>query len=105
MISKKMKTKLKSFLKDIRYNLGKGVKKSARYRTIKRIMEVRDDVYVRGLNSNPNSLVERLKLLILETKAGHDRLYDEMLDVSKQLLSMNIINQEQLDNFVFNYAK
>ena len=28
-----------------------------------------------------------------------------MLDISKQLLSMNINNQEQLDNFVFNYGK
>ena len=28
-----------------------------------------------------------------------------MLDKSRQLLSMNIINQEQLDNFVFNYGK
>ena len=113
--------KIKRFLKDIRYDLGKGDKKSARYRTIKRIMEVRDDIFGRGLNTNqqschhyvdqgtcfadPNNLVERLELLILETKAGHDGLYDEMLDISKQLLSMNIINQEQLDNFVFNYGK
>ena len=52
-----------------------------------------------------NGLVERLELLILETKAGHDGLYDEMLDIAKQLLSMNIINQEQLDNFIFNYGK
>ena len=91
--------------KDIRYDLGKGDKKSARYRTIKRIMDVRDDIFGRGLNGNPNNLVERLELLILETKAGHDGLYDEMLDISKQLLSMNIINQNQLDNFVFNYGK
>ena len=97
--------KIKKFLKDIRYDLGKGDKKSARYRTIKRIMEVRDDIFGRGLNGNPNNLVERLELLILETKAGHDGLYDEMLDISKQLLSMNIINQNQLDNFVFNYGK
>ena len=113
--------KIKRFLKDIRYDLGKGDKKSARYKTIKRIMGAKDDVYGRGLNSNPNNqrschlnqrscdfvndLVERLELLILETKAGHDGLYDEMLDISKQLLSMNIINQEQLDNFVFNYGK
>ena len=97
--------KIKRFLKDIRYDLGKGDKKSARYRTIKRIMEVRDDIIGRGLNGNPNNLVERLELLILETKAGHDGLYDEMLDISKQLLSMNIINHEQLDNFVFNYGK
>ena len=105
--------KIKRFLKDIRYDLGKGDKKSARYRTINRIMGAKDDVYGRGLNSNPNNqrschlngLIERLELLILETKAGHDGLYDEMLDISKQLLSMNIINQEQLDNFVFNYGK
>ena len=99
--------KIKRFLKDIRYDLGKGDKKSARYRTIKRIMGAKDDVYGRGLNSNPdaNSLIERLELLILETNAGHDALYDEMLDISKQLLSMNIINQDQLDNFVFNYGK
>ena len=97
--------KIKRFLKDIRYDLGKGDKKSARYRTIKRIMEVRDDIFGRGLNGNPNNLVERLELLILETKAGHDGLNDEMLDISKQLLSMNIINQNQLNNFVLNYGK
>ena len=68
-------------------------------------MEVRDDIFGRGLNGNPNNLVERLELLILETKASHDGLYDEMLDISKQLLSMHIINQNQLDNFVFNYGK
>ena len=108
--------KLKKFLKDIRYELGKVDKKSARYRTLKRIIGVKDDVFGRGLNSNPNqqschhyvdpnSLVERLELLILETKAGHDGLYEEMLDISKKLLFMNIINQEQLDSFVFNYGK
>ena len=78
-------------------------------------MGVKDDVFGRGLNSNPNpnnqrscrlnGLVERLELLILETKDGPDGLYDQMLDISKQLLSMNIINQNQLDNFVFNYGK
>ena len=98
--------KIKRFLKDIRYDVGKGDKKSARYRTIKRIMGVKDDVFGRGSNSNPypNNFIERFELLILETKSGHDGLYDEMLDISNQLLSMNIINQEQLDNFVFNYG-
>ena len=105
--------KIKRFLRDIGYDLGKGDKKSARYRAIKRIIGVNEDVYGRGLNSNPiqqschhyvdpNILVERPELLILETKTGHDGLYDEMLDISKQLLSMNIINQEQLDISVFN---
>ena len=54
---------------------------------------------------DPNNQEEGLELLLLETKVGHDGLYDEMLDIYKQLLSMNIINQEQLDNFVFNYGK
>ena len=93
--------KIERFLFDIRYDLGKGDKKNARYRTIKRIMRAKDDVYDRGLNSNPdqrscqqhvdqgncfadpNNLIERLELLILETKAGHDGLHDEMLDISK----------------------
>ena len=107
--------KTKRFLKDIRYDVGKGDKKSASFRTIKRIMGVKDDVFGRSVNSNPkpnnqrschlNGLVERLESLILETKAGHDGIYDEMLYISKQLLSMIIINQEQLDNFVFNYGK
>ena len=46
---------------------------------------------------NPNNLIEKLELLIRETKTGQDALYDEMLNISKQLLPMNIINQEQLD--------
>ena len=56
--------KIKRFLKDIRYDLGKGDKKSARCRTIKRIIGVKDDVFGRGLSSNPdpNSLIERLEL-------------------------------------------
>ena len=76
--------KIKRFLKHVRYDLAKGDKKSARYRTIKRIIGAKDDVYCRILNSNPdpNSLIERLEFLILETKAGHDGFYDEMLDIS-----------------------
>ena len=100
--------KIKRFLFYIGYDLGKGDKKCARYRAIKRIIGVKDDVCGRGLNSNPNqqschhyvdpkNLIERPESLKLETKTGHDGLFDEMLDISKQLLSMNIINQEQLD--------
>ena len=39
--------KIKRLLKVIRYDLGKGDKKSARYRTIKRIIGVKDDVFRR----------------------------------------------------------
>ena len=102
--------KIKRFLLDIRYDIGKGDKKSSRYKTIKLILGDKEKIYGRGLiedkldnhscNSIP-SLIKILELLILETKAGHDGLYDEILNISEQLLSMNIINQEQLDSFVF----
>ena len=55
---------------------------------------------------NPDSLIERIELLILETRAGHNRLYDEIIKISKQLLSINIINQETTRQFfIFNYGK
>ena len=104
--------------------MSKSDKKNSRYRTIKPILGVKDNVFGKGLNSfdicegapplvgvtrlalpQAGCLTERLELLILETKAGHDGLYDEMLNISKQLLSMNNINQEQADNFVFNCGK
>ena len=66
------------------------------------VYESGEEVEASGLSkANPNRLIERLELLIQETKAGKDGLYDEMLDISRQLLSMDIINQEQLDNFGF----
>ena len=50
--------------------------------TVKRILLEKDGVFGRSLNRiceagslidiKPNNLVERLELLILETKAGHD---------------------------------
>ena len=48
--------KIKRFLFDNEYDLGKGDKISARYRAIKRIIGVKDDLYARRLNSkaNPN---------------------------------------------------
>ena len=58
---------------------------------------VKDDVFGKGLNSidiNPsnqrschvNDSIEILELLVLETKAGHDGLYDEMLDITKSII-------------------
>ena len=95
--------KRKRFLLDIIYDIGEGDKTSSRYRTIKRILENKEKNYGRGLtkdeldNHSSNfipSLKEPLELLILETKPGRDVLYDEMCNISKQTLSMLIINQE-----------
>ena len=52
--------KIKRILTYIRCDVGKGDKKSARYRTIKRIMGVKDDVFGRGLNSNPTQITNEL---------------------------------------------
>ena len=117
---------IKHFLRDIGYKQ-RGDTKSNRSKVITRLLismasprrdsfssestvydtnDEEEEVKASGLTkTDPNNLVERLELLILEAKAGHDGLYDERLDISKQLLSMDISNQEQLDNFVFNYGK
>ena len=106
--------KNKTFLLDIGYDIGKGDKKSSRYKTVKHILGGKKKIYGRGLTkdklsnhscNSSNNLTEKLELLILETKAGHDEVFDETLNMSKKLLSMNIINKEQLDKFVFNYGK
>ena len=48
--------------------------------------ETDNQIEASGLSkADPNNLIERLELLILETKDGHDGLYDERLDISKQL--------------------
>ena len=65
-----------------------------------------EEVKASGLSkANPDNLIERPELLILETKTSDNGLYDELFKISKQLLLMRIINQKQLDNFVFNYGK
>ena len=70
------------------------------------VYETDKQIEARGLGKvNPNSLIGKLELLTLETKAVHDGLYDDILNLSKQLLSMNIISQEQQDNFDFNFNK
>ena len=89
------KKKTQKFLLDIGYDIGKGDKRSSRYKMIKLILRGREKIFVRGLTKNKlgnhsgnasNNLTERLELIILETKPGHDGLYDEMLNISKQLL-------------------
>ena len=69
------------------------------------MFEVSRNRYFRRGFTNANYLIERLELLILEAKAGHDGLYEETLNISKQLISMNFIGQDQLDNFIFNHSK
>ena len=106
--------KNKTFLLVIGYDIGKSDKKSSRYKTVKLILRRKEKIYGRGLTkdklgnqscNSSNNLTERLELLILQTKADHDEIIDETLNISKNLLSMNIIKKEQLDNFVFNYGK
>ena len=55
-------------------------------------------------NQKRYGLIEVVSFIV-ETKAEHDGLYDEMLSISKQQLPMKIISQEQLDNFVFVFGK
>ena len=59
------------FLRDIIYDSVVGGKRSKLFRRIKRSFEVSRNCYLRTGFTNPNSLIERLELLILETIAGH----------------------------------
>ena len=79
----KMK-KIKKFLFDIGYDIGKGYKRSSRYRTIERILEVKEKNFGRGLiedkldNHSCNfadNLIDTLEFFILETKAGYDMMH------------------------------
>ena len=81
--------------------------RSNRYETIKHLFEVRKNCYLGKSLAHPqigcwrpnhraarrrptDNLMERLELLILDTKAGRAGLIDEMFKTSKKLLSMNI---------------
>ena len=76
----KMMKNIKSFLRDIRYDTGIGDKK--RFRTLKRLFGMRrGDIFARNL-VEPSNLIKRPELPILETKAGHDGFFDEMLNIS-----------------------
>ena len=98
---------IRGFLKDIRYDTRKADKKSSRFRTIKRLLMMRrEGALEKSLSEvNPYNLLERIELFILESKADHDRLSDEMLNISKKILSISLASQEHLDNFVFNNGK
>ena len=62
-------TILKRSLKDINYDIGKGDKRSSRYRTIKRILGIKDGLFSKDLTSTEeNSLIERLELPIIKQK-------------------------------------
>ena len=46
------------------------------------VHESGEEVEAKGLSkTDPNNLIERLELLILETKTGHDGLYDEIKNI------------------------
>ena len=67
-------------------------RRNPRHRTVdssseETVYESGEEVEASGLSkADPKNLIERLELLVLETKAGHDGLYDEMLDKSKHII-------------------
>ena len=47
---------------------------------------------------DPFDLIEILQLLKPETNAGHRELYDEMLQISKEQITKQILTHEELEN-------
>ena len=74
------------------------VVKERRLLETKQIVVNKDKISDSGLSLNPKNSVEPLEKIILELKAGFDVLFDLMLRISKQLISMDVITQKQLEN-------
>ena len=67
------------------------VRRGKSLKTKTRLFKVRGNCYlVRGL-TNPNNLIERLEIFLLETKGGHHCLYDENISTFKSCYLKNLL--------------
>ena len=95
-----------SFLNDMKYNINYGDKKSRRYYSIKAMFNT---YYQEGsglkfifLPSDPDELVDQLKLIVLEKVGGNDNpmLSEQIIAIADQLLEYECITTNQHQNIV-----
>ena len=114
-----------SFLNDMKYNLNYGDKKSKRYYFIKdlinqykyreipyREIPYRDSPWGSGLNfvflpSDPDELVDQLKLLYFEKVGGNDNpmLNEQIITIADKLLQYQCITTNQHQNILSAFTK
>ena len=96
-----------SFLKDMKYNINSGDKKSSRYYLIKAIFNTyyQQPQLGTGLNfiflpSDPDKLVDQLKLLYFEKVGGNDNplLNEQIIAIADKLLQYQCITTNQHQN-------
>ena len=103
------------FLKDMKYDLNYGDKKSSRYKIIKFLLQPQLgsglNQYTRAsspskssicifLPSNPDELVDQLKLIVLEKVGGNDNpmLSEQIIAIVDKLLEYECITTNQHQN-------
>ena len=109
-----------SFLNDMKYNLNYGDKKSKRYYFIKdlinqykyREIPYRDSPWGSGLNfvflpSDPDELVDQLKLIVLEKVGGNGNpmLNEQIIAIADKLLQYQCITTNQHQNILSAFTK
>ena len=99
-----------SFLDDMKYNLNSGYKKSNRYNIIKYLLQPQ---LGSGLNqyvflpSDPDELVDQLKLIVLEKVGGNDNpmLSEQIVATADKHLQYESITTNQHQNIVSAFTK
>ena len=103
-----------SFLNDMKYNINYGDKKSRRYHLIKVIFNTyyQQPQLGTGLNfiflpSDPDELVDQLKLLFFEKVGGNDNpmLSEQIIAIADKLLQYQCITTNQHQNLVSTFTK
>ena len=109
-----------SFLNDMNYNLNYGDEKSKRYCFIRdliiqykyRQIPYRDSQWGSGLKfvflpSDPDDLVDQLKLIVLEKVGGNDNpmLSEQIIAIADKLLQYQCITTNQHQNLISTFTK
>ena len=98
-----------SFLNDMKYNINYGDKKSHRYFFIKAMLQpqIGSGLNFIFLPSDPDELVDQLKLLYFEKVGGNDNpmLNEQIIAIADKLLQYQCITTNQHQNLVSTFTK
>ena len=98
-----------SFLNDMKYNINYGDKKSRRYHFIKAMLQpqIGSGLNFIFLPSDPDELVDQLKLLYFEKVGGNDNpmLSEQIIAIADKLLQYQCITTNQHQNFISTFSK
>ena len=98
-----------SFLNDMKYNIYYGDKKSHRYYLFKAMLQpqIGSGLNFVFLPSDPDELVDQLKLLYFEKVGGNDNpmLSEQIIAIADKLLQYQCITTNQHQNFISTFTK